>query len=155
MERKKKVQLTFTSPVWLSVRFSFSDIHLEKWKFNRRLWCKSQAIIQCGVKGRIKPSNPSCICLTACSIMPHLLDQPCTFRCEFAASKQSIPALRVSLEEDKLRESPTQSHQHREGREKLSEYIYLIEHRDNNLQDKLNIAPCEDWNYCGWNFFFG
>lgn len=83
---KREKSVTPTSPIWLPVRMSFSDIHFQKLKFNRRLWCKSQTITLCGVEGRIKPSNHSCRCLGASNIMPYLLDRSHIFQCVIAAN---------------------------------------------------------------------
>ena len=104
--KREKVSL-LPPPIWLPVRLSFSDIHFQKWKFNRRLWCKSQAIALCGVEGRIKPSNHSRRCLGASNIMPYPLDRSHILQCAIAANNS--PCLRFvgPKRRRKFRELPT------------------------------------------------
>lgn len=66
--------VSHTSTIWLPVRLLLSDIHFQKGKFNRRLWCKSLAITPCVAVCRIKPSAHFCFCFGVSSIVPHPLD---------------------------------------------------------------------------------
>lgn len=75
-----------TSLIWLPVRLSSSNIHLQKWKLNRRLWCKSQAITLCGVESRIKPSNHSHCCSSSSYFVPQPLDRWSVFQHVIAAN---------------------------------------------------------------------
>ena len=93
--------------IWLPVRLSFSDIHFEKWNFNRRLWCKSQAITLCGVEGRIKTSNHSCRCFGAGYIMPYPLDRLHIFHCVNAANNCRCLRFVGPQRRRKFRELPT------------------------------------------------
>lgn len=73
----------------------------QKWKFSRRLWCKSQAITLCGVEGRIKPSNHSSRCLGAGNIMPYPLDRS-HISMRDCSQQQLMPPLCRSLEAEKV-----------------------------------------------------
>ena len=110
VKKKKKKRKTCHSLLPPSVSlsgFSFCDIHFQKWKFNRRLWCKSQAITLCGVEARIKPSNHSRLCLGASNVVSNLLDHPYIFNCAISASY--IQSLRFAgpQRKRKFRELPT------------------------------------------------
>lgn len=80
---KIKAWKTRTLPpsIWLSVGRPFTDIHFQKWKANRRLRCKSQAVTLHGVGRGINPPKSVSLLTGAKSIRPHRFDWENPFHC--------------------------------------------------------------------------